>query len=399
MDNQTKTQEVRKALRQKQARQQRILRTAAILLAIVLSLLALIQSCSTKKAIEDLAAQLAAKKAAQAQAALEAQQEAERNHVEIAPAAVAGDHSVTLTFTGDVTLASPQGADYADTFESYLELWGDNYFFENVKSIFEGDDLTVANLECSLATSVNRVEKPLAFQGKPSYISMLKDAGIDAVNTANDHAHDFGDEGHVDTLANLDNAGVNRFGNEYTKVVTVDGVAIGLVGIDETDLGFSGSKKALEKAMQQVKEKGAQLIVVSFHWGEENATKPDKEQISLAHTAIDWGAHLVIGHNPRVLQGVELYQGKYICYSLGSFLYGGSNTLEDRDNAMFQQTFTLKGDDIILGDCYIIPCVASGSEEKNDYRPDLARAELGEAIMEKIYTRSAELEGGITPEK
>lgn len=398
MDNRYKTPDQKKAERLKIAKQQRMIRTAAIVIAIVLSLISLIQSCSTKKAIEDLAAQIAAKKAAQAEALMAAEAEAAAlPQVDAAPTPIPGDKTVTLSFVGDCIFASYEGNQDSFTFERCYELNGDPYFFKNVKSIFEGDDLTIANLECSLATSTNRVEKTRTYQGDPSYISILTGSSVEAVNIANDHAHDYGDEGHVDTLANLDKADVSRFGNGYVKILEVDGIQVGFTGVDETNLGLSGSLEELEETILKLEEKGAEIIIASFHWGEEGSTVPDENMISLAHAAIDMGADLVIGHNPGLLQGIECYKGKYICYSLGSFLYGAETACRDMDTMIFQVELTLDKTDVVTKDFYIIPCSVASSAT-NDYCPTPLSGADAQRLLDKIYARSAELEGGITQE-
>lgn len=390
MDNQYKTPEERRAQRQKLLQRQRAIRAGGILLAILLSLIALIQSCSTKKAIEDLAAQLAAKKAAQ-EAMLETEPSFDEMQLPEVEAAVSGDHTITLSFVGDVSLCGPEGDE--EGFQSCYEKNGAACFFEDVKSIFEGDDLTVINLECVLATTGERVEKSTTFQTDPSYVDILTSGGIDAANIASDHTHDYGDEGHVDTIANLDNADISRFGNNYTTILTLDGIQVGFCGIDETQHG-AGSQEELEKDISKLKEEGAQLVVVSIHWGEENAATPGKLQQSLAHAAVDAGADLVIGHHPRVLQGIEKYNGKYICYSLGTFLTGDTG-LGDKDTVIFQMTFTVDGKN--RESAYrLIPCVRSGSE--NSYRTTPAGGEAAQEILNKVYARSAELEGGIQSE-
>lgn len=394
MDNQYKTPEERRAERLKLAQRQRMIRAAAILLAIVLSLVSLIQSCRTQKAIEDLAAQLAARKAAEAQALLEAQtQEEEQTAAGIT--AVSGDNSITLSFVGDVTLCSADDAEYTGSFEACYDTYGESCFFENVKSIFEGDDLTVANLECVMATSGTRVQKSTTFRADPSYVSILLDGSIDAVNIASDHTYDYGDEGHVDTIAHLDNADIHRFGNNYTNILTLDGIAVGFAGIDETSHGV-GSQEELEKDIAALKEAGAQLIIVSIHWGEEGADSPNALQISLGHAAIDAGADLVVGHHPGNLQGIEYYNGKYICYSLGTFITGEGD-VEDTDTVIFQQTFTLKGDTVTAEkDVNIIPCSLNDAEANRSYCPTPVSGEEADRIMNRIYTLSSELEGGIT---
>lgn len=398
MDKQYKTPEERKAERLKLAQRQRMIRTGAILLAIVLSLVSLIQSCSTKKAIEDLAAQIAAKKAAEAQAMLEAQaEEAAQSQTVPGLTAVSGDRSITLSFVGDVTLCSADDSDYIGSFEATYDTNGASCFFENVKSIFEGDDLTIANLECSLATSTNRVEKSRTFQGDPSYVEILTSGGIDAVNIANDHAHDYGAEGHVDTLANLDNADIFRFGNGYTKILEADGIQVGFLGVDETDLGASGTLEALNEDIQALRDEGAQIIIASFHWGEEGATAPDDATVSLAHAAVDAGADLVIGHHAGILQGIEYYQGKYICYSLGSFLYGAETSVKDMDTMIFQVELSLNKDTVTTENYYIIPCSVA-STATNDYCPTPLTGDEAQRVLDKIYALSGALDGGIVQE-
>lgn len=390
MDNQYKTPEERRAQRQKLLQRQRAIRAGGILLAIVLSLISLVQSCSTKKAIQELSEQLAAKKAVQQAMMEEPAPEQEASSPE-AMTAIAGDHAITLSFVGDVTLCSP--TEDGESFGACYEKNGAACFFEDVKSIFEGDDLTVIDLECVLATTGIRVEKSTTFQADPSYVDILTEGGVDAVNIASDHTRDYGDEGHVDTIANLDNADIERFGNNYTTILTLDGISVGFCGIDETQHGV-GSQEELEKDISKLKEEGAQIVVVSIHWGEENATEPEKLQQSLGHAAVDAGADLVIGHHPRVLQGIENYKGKYICYSLGTFLTGDTG-LKDMDTVIFQMTFTVDGKDVTSA-YNLIPCVRSGSE--NSYRTTPATGTAAQEILNKLYDRSAALEGGIQRE-
>ncbi|MCB6575097.1 CapA family protein, partial [Phascolarctobacterium faecium] len=73
-------------------------------------------------------------------------------------------------------------------------------------------------------------------------------------------------------------------------------------------------KQQVKENIAALKEAGAQLIIVNFHWGIEREYLPNDTQKKLAHLAIDEGADLVIGHHPHVLQGVEKYKDKYIAY-------------------------------------------------------------------------------------
>ena len=145
--------EEKRAERLKYMRIQRNIRMGAIALAILLSIVSLCVSCSTKKAVADLAEKIAAKKANQAALAAEVSASPSAAPA-VAPSEKPEDSvSLTLSFVGDVTLASYEGAPYAGSFEEYYDNYGDGYFFQNVRSIFEGDDLTVANLEGTFTTS------------------------------------------------------------------------------------------------------------------------------------------------------------------------------------------------------------------------------------------------------
>ncbi len=395
MDNQIKTPEQKLAQRQKQrkARQQRLLRDLAVLLAIVLSIASLVQSCSTRKAIDDLAATIAAKKAAQAEAQLQA--EAEEAEAEAAPlTGTPGDGAITLSFVGDITLCGPQGTEDATAFDAIYAQSGEACFFENVKSIFEGDDLTVGNLECVLAATGSRVEKSVTFRADPSYVGILRAGNIEALNIASDHTRDYGDESHVDTIAALDNADLIRFGNNFTHLMELDGILVGFTGVDETSHGV-GSLEELEKDIADLKAQGAQVIVVSIHWGQENAQTPDDLQIELGHGAIDAGADIVVGHHPGNLQGIEYYKGRYICYSLGTFITGDTTT-EDRDTAIFQVTFTVNKDAGAVADYKVIPCTLFS--ETGTPQPTPLTGEDGERVLTRIYEMSAALDGGITRE-
>ena len=237
--------EEKRAERLKYMRIQRNIRMGAIAIAIILAIVSLCVSCSTKKAVADLAENIAAKKANQAALAAEVSASPSAAPA-VAPSEKPEDSvSLTLSFVGDVTLASYEGAPYAGSFEEYYDNYGDGYFFQNVRSIFEGDDLTVANLEGTFTTSTNRVNKEWTFKSDPSYVSILTKAGIDCVNVANNHTKDYGDESYVDTLAALDKAGIHRFGNDYTTIVEVKGVKIGFSGIYECEDGIGCKDQAV----------------------------------------------------------------------------------------------------------------------------------------------------------
>lgn len=302
--------------------------------------------------------------------------------------------SLTLSVVGDCTLGTDEYFDYDTSLNAYYENYGADYFMANVKSIFSKDDLTIANFEGTLTESTEREDKQFAFKAPASYANILTAGSVEAVNTANNHSHDYGEESFNDTLKALDTSNILHFGYDETAVTEVKGVKIGLVGIYELN-DHLGREEQLKQNIAKVKQDGAQLIVVIFHWGNEKEEVPDENQKTLGHLAIDEGADLVCGHHPHVLQGIEEYKGKNIVYSLGNFCFGGNAYPSDMDTIIFQQTFTIDQngvkDDNVTN---IIPCSISSDSDYNNYQPTPAEGEEATRIMQKIQKRSSWIKDG-----
>ena len=304
--------------------------------------------------------------------------------------------SLTLSVVGDCTLGTDENFDYDTSLNAYYENNGADYFLANVKSIFSADDLTIANFEGTLTDSTEREDKQFAFKAPASYADILTAGSVEAVNTANNHSHDYGEQSFDDTLKALDTAGIIHFGYDETAVTEVKGIKIGLVGIYELN-DHLGRKEQLKQNIAKVKNEGAQLVIVIFHWGNEKEEVPDENQKTLGHLAIDEGADLVCGHHPHVLQGIEKYKGKNIVYSLGNFCFGGNSYPSDMDTMIFQQTFTIdqngvKADDVTN----IIPCSISSDSDYNNYQPTPAEGEEADRIMQKIQERSSWISSSAT---
>ena len=219
----------------------------------------------------------------------------------------------------------------------------------------------------------------------------MTNGSVEAVNTANNHSHDYGDQSFEDTLTALDNAGIVHFGYDETAVMDIKGVKVGLVGIYELN-DHLGREQQLKDNIAKVKADGAQLIVVIFHWGNETETVPDSNQTTLGRLAIDEGADLVCGHHPHVLQGIETYKGKNIVYSLGNFCFGGNSSPSDMDSMIYQQTFTIDSDGVKDDNVTnIIPCSISSAayEGYNNYQPTPAEGDEATRILNKINERSS----------
>lgn len=294
--------------------------------------------------------------------------------------------SLTVSVVGDCTLGTDENFDYDTSLNAYYESYGADYFFANVKSIFSADDLTIANFEGTLTDSEAREDKQFAFKAPAEFADILTAGSIEAVNTANNHSHDYGEQSFSDTMAALDSRGIVHFGYDETAVMEIKGVKVGLVGIYELN-DHLGREEQLKQNIAKVKEDGAQIIIVIFHWGNEKEEVPDSNQTTLGRLAIDEGADLVCGHHPHVLQGIEEYKGKNIVYSLGNFCFGGNSYPSDMDSMIFQQTFTLEDGELIEDNVTnVIPVKVSSSWEQgiNDYQPVPVEGDTGEAIISRL---------------
>ena len=360
-----------------------------IFVLVFILILAGIRGCSNYMSSR----QAAAKKTVSMNASEDNSQKAssDSQNTDSSNATVSSPVFLTLSVVGDCTLGTDETFDYDTSLNAYYENYGADYFLQNVKDIFSTDDLTIANFEGTLTDSDEREDKTFAFKAPASYASILTGGSVEAVNTANNHSHDYGEQSFDDTLAALDDAGIVHFGYDETAVMDVKGIKVGLVGIYEL-YDHLEREQQLKDNIAKVKADGAQLIVVIFHWGNETETVPDSNQTTLGRIAIDEGADLVCGHHPHVLQGIETYKGRNIVYSLGNFCFGGNSSPSDMDTMIYQQTFTIDADGVKKDNVTnIIPCSISSAayDGYNNYQPTPAEGDEATRILGKINERSS----------
>lgn len=247
--------------------------------------------------------------------------------------AEASTATVTLTAVGDVLLGYKM-------MEAKIKEHGVNYAFEKIASRLREADLTICNFESCISTMGAPIKKKqFTFRCNPRTIEALKYAGIDAVNLANNHAGDYGRDALRDTLKYLEKENMPYFGAVKRAPEPDRGVVLERNGVKVGFLGFTSvfpkqfwfGKKApglvsswpedgLAERIRELRKR-ADVVVVSFHWGNENMFYPDINQIYLARFALDKGADIVIGHHPHVMEGIEIYKGKPILYSMGNFIF------------------------------------------------------------------------------
>ena len=286
---------------------------------------------------------------------------------------------MTITCTGDFTIG---GDNYhnKDIFSKELaEHGGDiNFTMENVRDILLSDQLTIVNFEGTLTDTQyvpnNKKENSFLFNISPSYVSVLRDNGIEAVSLENNHVMDHGEEGLEDTKNTLRSAGVIYSDSEETGIFEYQGIQVAMLSylcIDRYGKPFGGFPTFEEKVAADIAEAKQYypIVIVSFHWGIETKYTPTQNQINLGRLAVDSGADLVIGHHPHRIQPIEFYNGSFICYSLGNFCFAGHNRPSDMTSIMFQIRYRIKDHKAAYKDFRIIPIRISSRKDRNDFIP------------------------------
>lgn len=294
------------------------------------------------------------------------------------------ESTITISAAGDCTLGIDSRIHH--TFDSYYTKNGNVYFLKKVKPVFSKDDITIVNFEGTLTTSTNRANKAFTFKGPKKYVGILKKGSVEVVTLANNHSMDFGRKGLADTQKTLKKNKIAYCYNSTIAYKKVKGIKIAFIGFSQLE-GTTASQ--VTKAIKKAKKKRAKIIITSFHWGIEREYYPNSKQKSLAHSAINAGASLVLGHHPHVLQGIERYKGRYIVYSLGNFCFGGNTNPKDKDTMIFQQTFHIKDGKVLSKkDARVIACSLSGSSACNDYQPRILKDSSKKRVIKKLNTLS-----------
>ena len=298
---------------------------------------------------------------------------------------------ILLSFTGDCILGTDENFYYDTSFNAYYENYGSAYFFQNVKDVFEKDDLTIINMEGTLTDLTTRKDKQFAFKGNPEYVKVLTNGSVEAANMANNHTYDYGEESFKDTVNILEKNKIRTFGDDETVIIPVKGVNVGIFGIYELD-DHEERVPQVKSDIAKLKKDGADIIVAVFHWGNELERVPDDNQVMLAHLAIDEGADVVVGHHPHVLQGIDTYKGKTIAYSLGNFCFGGNYHPTEMDTMIFQQKFMIDTSKKITdSEINVIPCSVSSESDCNNYQPTILEGDEAKRVRELIQERSDQI--------
>lgn len=319
-----------------------------------------------------------------------------------------GPLPLTMVIGGDVTL----GFHYEEYVDDQIakgktrdEMLG--YGFDRIRPALDGGDLFVVNLECPFTARGDKIEKNFNFRARPELVATLLNAGVGAVSLANNHMMDYGPVGLADTLATLDTAKIPHFGAGRTlaearqpAIVTVKGVRIAFLGYfflgdhnieppeviaTESTPGVAGhhdNADVMEKMLREdiaLARPRADLVIPFFHWGKEGEHEPQPYQQRLAHAAIEAGAAAVFGSHPHVLQGMELFHGGPVLYSMGNFVFGGNWNPRVKESAIVRLRMSSAG---YLGS-EIIP-IQTDLYPERPAQPFLLEGDAGTVVLQHL---------------
>ncbi|MFA5086730.1 MAG: CapA family protein [Candidatus Paceibacterota bacterium] len=263
---------------------------------------------------------------------------------------------------------------------------GSEYPFLQVKDYLKTGDIVFGNLETPI--SPGRAIKPgeMLFRSDPGLEKELRANNFSILSLANNHTENFGDYGLEQTFKYLDEAGIKYIGageninQAYSPVITdANGLKFAFLAYDDIDFtpaSYEADESSAgiafmdeEKMVLAINEakKLADFVIVSMHSGIEYKTVPSDKQKEFARLAIDSGAEMVIGHHPHVVESMEKYNGKYIFYSLGNFIFDQMWSLPTRQGAIAKIVFDKSGvksveTQAILIEDYCQPRITTGEE-------------------------------------
>ena len=254
--------------------------------------------------------------------------------------------------TRDVTLAAFGDTNFGDRVGNVMDQRGALHPWGGVAPTLRRADIAFGNLECAITRGGFPVPKQYNFRGRPEHLlRAVRFAGIDVLNLANNHAGDYGMPALLDTVRAVRRSGAIAVGAGATlaaaqrpRVVSRLGLRVAFVGFSDigpasffAGPGRPGTSSATFPAIAagvRAARRGADVVIATFHWGDERATTENARQRALAQAALGAGATAVIGAHPHVLQPIRRIGGRtgrrLVAYSLGNFVWSASSAASSR---------------------------------------------------------------------
>ena len=264
------------------------------------------------------------------------------------------DSTIKLVFVGDVMMdRSVRRVVETDGAGDYM------FLFKYIREMLVGADILFGNLEGPISDIGKRRGSIYSFRMDPISVEALRGVGFDIVSLANNHMGDYGREAMEDTFSRLGSAGILYVGagkseNEAIAPVILErgGTRVGFLAFSDVGPVWMRAGPALSgialadpdiitSAIRQARM-SVDILVVSYHFGEEYKTHFQKRQEDLAHRAIDEGADIVIGHHPHVPEEIEYYKNGVIAYSLGNFIFDQAFSADTKRALLLKITLAKK---------------------------------------------------------
>jgi poly-gamma-glutamate synthesis protein (capsule biosynthesis protein) len=264
-----------------------------------------------------------------------------------------------LMAVGDIMLGRSVGKRLEKTNEGY------DTAFSNVTGLLKQGDIVFANIEAPMTDSMHSLskEKKIILKSSPKCIDALKSAGFNLISLANNHMLDYYDTGLFDTMSILEKNGFKFSGGgknleeaRKAAIIEKNGIRMGLLSYtDMAQYTYAGSPSIsyaadtdksgvapriyeyISEDIAGLKEK-VDLVAISLHWGVEESFTITPQQVEFAHKLLDEGADMILGHHPHQFQGIEIYKGKPILYSLGNFIFD-QNDPENMETFIVEMNF------------------------------------------------------------
>ncbi|MFA5947406.1 MAG: CapA family protein [Candidatus Gracilibacteria bacterium] len=233
-----------------------------------------------------------------------------------------------------------------------MEKNGKDYIFQdlnmNTEGPFYGDtDILFANLEGPIKGEGYRHQTAMVFGFHKDTAEFLKKYGFNLLSIANNHSYDQKEAGYLETMTNLQERGISYCGN--AKEASRDTVYFGekdgkkFAFVCFCDVIFDTPNEDMINLIKDIDDE-VDLLIVSIHWGTEYTNKPIKKtQVDLGHQFIDAGADFIIGHHPHVVESFEIYNGKFIFYSLGNFIFDQYWSVNTQEQLGIKINFSFNG--------------------------------------------------------
>jgi len=250
--------------------------------------------------------------------------------------------TISIIAVGDIMFGRRVGKNLESPDKGY------KYAFSKVKEILKSGDIVFGNLESPMTNSSKSLSRnrKIVLKCSPDAIEGLKDAGFNVLSLANNHIMDYYEQGLMDTIEILDKYGIHHSGAgkdwesaRKPAIIEVNNITFGLLSYSEMvryvyagspSISYvAGKDKAgampvdyeiISEDIAALRDK-VDILAVSLHWGIEESFRISGQQIELARKLVDEGADMILGHHPHQFQGMEIYKGKPIIYSLGNILF------------------------------------------------------------------------------